>query len=181
MTSKAPPHRSEGCPAPGSPRVPRPPSGSRLPACKQGEAGREQGARRSPEQPLSVTAAARQRGRASGSGGLSLATPERSTSALAIPSSALDPSTGFPGFWAPLASEPQPAPVSDHLARTCGAALLPLSRGLCERETPVRSLTPKEAKEGAVRDGSRTVSLSSRPGVPGSHLIRGAGGPAGGS
>lgn len=30
MTSKAPPRHSEGCPAPGSPRVPRPSSGARV-------------------------------------------------------------------------------------------------------------------------------------------------------
>lgn len=102
VTSKAPPHRSEDCPAPGSPRVPRPPSGARLPAFRQGEAGRERGARPSPEQPLSVTAAARQRGRASGSGGLSLATPERSTRAPTTPSPALGPFYRAPGSWAPL-------------------------------------------------------------------------------
>lgn len=34
---------------------------------------------------------------------------------------------------------------------------MPLSRGPCERETPVRSLIPKEAKEGAFREGSRTL------------------------
>lgn len=102
MTSKAPPHRSEGCSAPGSPRVPRPPSGARLPACKQGEAGQEQGARPSPEQPLSVTAAARQRGRASGSGGLSLATRERCTRALATPSPALGSFYWAPGLLGPL-------------------------------------------------------------------------------
>lgn len=112
MTNKAPPHCSEGCPAPRSPRVPRPPSGARLPACRQGEAGRERGARPSPEQPLSVIAAARQRGRASGSAGLSLATPERNTRAPATLSPALGPFYRATGLL--LASEPQPAPVSDH-------------------------------------------------------------------
>lgn len=102
VTSKAPPHRSEGCPAPGSPHVPRPPSGARLPACKQREAGQEQGARPSPEQPLSVTAAARQRERASGLGGLSLATRAGSTSALATPSPALSPFYWAPGLLGPL-------------------------------------------------------------------------------
>lgn len=34
---------------------------------------------------------------------------------------------------------------------------MPLSRGPCERETPVRSQTPREAKEGAPREDSRNL------------------------
>lgn len=32
-----------------------------------------------------------------------------------------------------------------------------MSRGPCERETPVQSLTPREANERALREGSRTL------------------------
>lgn len=111
MTSKAPPRHSEGCPAPGSPRVPRPSSGARLPASRLSEAGREQGACPSPEQPLSVTAAERQRGRASGPGGPRLATPKPRTRGPATPNPTSGSSCRAP--WRRLTSEPQPAPVSD--------------------------------------------------------------------
>lgn len=73
------------------------------------EAGRERGARPSPEQPLSVTAAARQGGPASGSGGLSFTTPEHSIRAPATPSPALGPIRRDPGIlgpsWPPSSSQ----------------------------------------------------------------------------
>lgn len=178
MTSKAPPRHSEGCPAPGSPRVPRPSSGAHLPASRRSEAGRERGACRSPEQPLSVTAAERQRGRVSGPGGPRLATPKRRTRGPATPNPASGSSCRAP--WRPLASEPQPAPVSDVYQGRAGGPGAFVSVRLRAGDPSTEPDSQRGEGEGA-RYRQQSSGPSPRPGAPGSQLTREAGGPAGGS